>query len=64
MTSKAYKARVTLSKEHLDIEVRNIVRKVSHRPVQEIVQIVRERTHSQIDENYLRALLAEFRPRA
>ena len=31
MTSKAYKARITLSKEHLDIAVRNIVRTVRPR---------------------------------
>ena len=55
----SYKKRIALSKEHLDIEIRNVVRTVSHRPMAEVVQIVNERCHTAVDPDYIRKLLAE-----
>ena len=48
---------VKLSKERLDSEIRQIVKKVSHRPREEVALIVRERTGAAIDMDYLDNLL-------
>ena len=44
---------------HLDNEARNIARKVSHRPMAEIVQIIAQRQkRKDVTEAYVRGLLA------
>lgn len=55
--SRAYKKRIALSKANLDSEVRAIAEKMKHRPAEEVAAIIRERTHSQVDMDYLRSLL-------
>ena len=55
--NRAYKNRIKLSKEHLDIEIRNVGAKVSHRPIAEIVQIVNERCRTAVDPAYIRQLV-------
>ena len=51
------KKTVQRTKEQIDIEMRNIVRKVSHRPIEEIVQIIRERMNVAADPDYIRELV-------
>jgi len=56
---KSYNARVKLSKEHIDIEMRNIVRKMSHHSVLDIVEIIRQRMNVAADPAYIEKLLQE-----
>lgn len=59
-----YKASISLSKEHLDSEMRAIARKFSHRPIAEVIQIIREKTGAAIDPAYLGVLMVQERTAA
>lgn len=54
-----YRQTITLSKVNQEIEIRNIVKTVKHRPLAEVVQIVRERTGISPDPNFIRELMSE-----
>jgi hypothetical protein len=47
----------------LEAEMRNIARKMAHRPWHEVIQIIHERTGIAIEPAYLEALLKQARAR-
>lgn len=51
---------VALSKANLETEMRNVVKKVAHRPFAEVMQILRERQGVPADPDFVRSLLAEY----
>jgi hypothetical protein len=48
---------VLLSKARLDAEMRAVVARMSHRPVEEICDIIRQRMNVSADPQYIRELV-------
>jgi len=54
--TNAYRKRIALSQAHIDAEIRAVVSRMSHRSIQEIVVLLRERNIA-VDPDYVRELL-------
>jgi hypothetical protein len=57
MTSTAYKTRIAISKEHLDIELLNFARKIGHYGLTNFIEAARQRCHTAITPEYAADLL-------
>lgn len=55
---RAYKARVALSKANLDVELVECAKRTGHHGVKNFIEMVRQRCHCAITEEYARDILA------
>lgn len=56
--NRAYKARIALSKAHLDVELLNVAKKIGHHGLKDFIEYTRQRCNTAITEEYARDLLS------
>ncbi len=52
-----YRQTIALSKANMEAEIRSIAKRFSHRPTEEVTQIIREKTGIAADPDFVRGLL-------